>query len=131
MCMIPKSAIPTTASPPAPPLKIFPLIGPVRSAAWINPASQRNNFYGITSNGIANASVISSFVTGEGYVAQLSNNEYVSGNASSLGTCDSTNGLIVDVYIWLEGTDAQAIQGQSSNDKGTLTITINYVGIEN
>jgi hypothetical protein len=53
---------------------------------------------------------------------------YSAGTATSLGTA-VPEGLQVRVYVWLEGTDAQAMLGTSDNDTQDLNVEIKYVGI--
>lgn len=48
--------------------------------------------------------------------------------AVSLGSANA-GGLPVDVYVWLEGTDADAVVGTADND-GALSVTVNFVGVE-
>ncbi len=40
------------------------------------------------------------------------------------------DGTDVTVYVWLEGTDAQALYGLSDNDLKGISVTVNYVGVE-
>ncbi len=39
------------------------------------------------------------------------------------------NGLDVDVYAWLEGTDAQALIGSSDDDIKGITVNVSFVGV--
>lgn len=50
---------------------------------------------------------------------------------TSLGTADETDGLHLKIFIWLEGTDQQALTGISDNDTRGITVGLNLVGIEN
>lgn len=47
---------------------------------------------------------------------------------TSLGTA-TTSGLHVRTYVWLEGTDAQALIGMSDKDTKGLIINVNFVGV--
>ena len=47
---------------------------------------------------------------------------------NSLGTA-GTSGLHVRTYVWLEGTDAQALIGESDKDTKGLIINVNFVGV--
>jgi len=49
--------------------------------------------------------------------------------AISLGTAD-TDGLDVTVYVWLEGTDAQALYGLADEDVKGINVSISYAGVE-
>jgi len=44
--------------------------------------------------------------------------------------CTTTpDGVQVEIYVWLEGTDAQAMLGKSDEDLKGINITVNYVGV--
>lgn len=49
--------------------------------------------------------------------------------ANSLGTV-TTNGVLVQVYVWLEGTDAQCLVGTADvdTDDNSYQVTLNFVG---
>ena len=47
---------------------------------------------------------------------------------TSLGTA-TTTGLHVRMYVWLEGTDAQALIGVSDMDTKGLNVNVNFVGV--
>ena len=49
-------------------------------------------------------------------------------NATALGTADTT-GIRAQVYVWLEGTDAQTIVGTADNETNGLNVTLNFVGV--
>lgn len=90
-----------------------------------------NTFYAIVNNQLQQISVVTNLSPGTYCVAQSSNDTYVAGNAASLGSCSDSSELEISVYIWLEGTDSQAIVGKSDSDTSNFSIAINYVGIEN
>ncbi len=91
-----------------------------------------NTFYGV--NSATAVSELNTVLTSlSGYTATATGNSmdpYSAGGASTLGTADP-NGLQVRVYVWLEGTDAQAMLGTSDNDLQGLNVDIKYVGILN
>lgn len=47
-----------------------------------------------------------------------------------LGLANSTSGLNVYVYVWLEGTDNQAMIGVSDDDIAGISVNLNYVCVE-
>lgn len=47
---------------------------------------------------------------------------------NSLGEADP-NGIVVQLYVWLEGTDAQAMLSKSDNASG-VSLSVNFVGVE-
>ena len=51
---------------------------------------------------------------------------------TSLGSADDTTGLKITVYVWLEGTDANAKTTVSDaiGNSGTLSVLLNLVGVE-
>lgn len=60
-----------------------------------------------------------------------SDNEYTTQNNSKmLGTANST-GLVLDMYVWLEGTDAQALKTITAGIDFPVVVTFSLVGVEN
>lgn len=60
-----------------------------------------------------------------------SDNEYTTQNNSKmLGTANST-GLVLDMYVWLEGTDAQALKTITAGIDFPVAVTFSLVGVEN
>ena len=58
-------------------------------------------------------------------------NEYTTQNNSKmLGTANST-GLVLDMYVWLEGTDAQALKTITAGIDFPVAVTFSLVGVEN
>ena len=47
-----------------------------------------------------------------------------------LGTANST-GLVLDMYVWLEGTDAQALKTITAGIDFPVAVTFSLVGVEN
>lgn len=47
---------------------------------------------------------------------------------NSLGEADP-NGIVVQLYVWLEGTDAQAVLSKSDNASG-VSLSVNFAGVE-
>ncbi|MBR3640608.1 MAG: hypothetical protein IKN53_01085 [Oscillibacter sp.] len=94
--------------------------------------SAANTFYTISSGTLtaANSTVLTSLTD---YTASLKAGSTVIYEAAqghtSLGTATSA-GLNVSVYVWLEGTDAQALFGLSDSDVKGINVTLNYVGVE-
>lgn len=66
------------------------------------------------------------------YLAQLSaGSDTIYTATGSTKICTATpSGTDVNVYVWLEGTDAQALYGLSDSDLKGINVTINYVGVE-
>lgn len=57
-------------------------------------------------------------------------NEYKTQTGSlKLGTADS-NGLVLDMYVWLEGTDAQALKTITAGIDFPVAVTFSLVGVE-
>lgn len=61
---------------------------------------------------------------GESYEAPASNGKPI---ASGVGY----NGVIMRVYIWLEGTDEQCVNNSNEDDPSTYNVTISLAGINN
>ena len=80
----------------------------------------------------AGANVLTSL---SGYTASLAQGSTVlykaDQNALPVCTGVDTSGTNVSVYVWLEGTDAQAIFGTSDDDTAGINVTVNFVGVEN
>ena len=58
-------------------------------------------------------------------------NEYKTQTGSlKLGTANST-GLVLDMYVWLEGTDAQALKTITAGIDFPVVVTFSLVGVEN
>lgn len=58
-------------------------------------------------------------------------NEYTTQTGSiKLGTANST-GLVLDMYVWLEGTDAQALKTITAGIDFPVAVTFSLVGVEN
>ncbi len=80
----------------------------------------------VTSSNISNYQAEHDPAKGEGFYK-------VTGGQSSLGTAtaltDGAGGLDVEVFVWLEGTDADAVVGQADNDSAGLDIVVRYVGV--
>ena len=55
--------------------------------------------------------------------------ETTASTTTAICTADS-DGTDVTVYVWLEGTDAQALYGLADSDLKGISVTINYVGVE-
>ena len=73
-------------------------------------------------------SVVTSLSQYQALATGDSDSPYEAGSATSLGVA-VPSGLQVRVYVWIEGTDAQAILGTSDNDEQGLNVTLKYVGI--
>ena len=97
--------------------------------------SSADTFYYISGGNLTNAnSVVKTTSSLTPFLAQKKANsdvlyEAASGSPTPLGTA-TTSGVNVDVYVWLEGTDAQALYGLADNDIKGINVTIHYVGVE-
>ncbi|MGN1155829.1 MAG: hypothetical protein ACI4TK_06605 [Agathobacter sp.] len=57
-------------------------------------------------------------------------NEYTTKTGSlKLGTADS-RGVVLDMYVWLEGTDAQALKTITAGIEFPVAVTVSLVGVE-
>lgn len=66
-----------------------------------------------------------------GYVAnKLESLDTYEKGATKLGTADSVNGLDVTIFVWLEGTDADALVGISDGDVAGINVTVSFVGTD-
>lgn len=68
---------------------------------------------------------------GKSWVATKTDDIYtVSDNSVPIATNVDYNGLIVHVYIWMEGTDADCINGKAiENDTTTYDVTVKFAGV--
>ena len=94
-----------------------------------------DTFYYISSGSLTNASsVVKTTSTLTPFLASpsLANDQiYTPDSGSPTPICTATTaGVNVDVYVWLEGTDAQALVGLSDNDLKGINVSIKYVGVE-
>ncbi len=68
------------------------------------------------------------------YQASAGANEgFFDAGSIKLGTADTDTGLDINVYVWLEGTDAQAIVNSSDGNAdgvGSLSVSLKYVGVD-
>ena len=92
-----------------------------------------NTFYGVTNattvDTLSTSTAVITSVSGFAATATGSDVEpYSAGSATALGQA-TTAGIQVRVYIWLEGTDAQAMLGVSDNDLQGINVNIKYVGV--
>ncbi len=97
--------------------------------------SSADTFYYISGGSLTNASsVVKTTSTLTPFLATLnvgSDHVYTPDAGSPTPICQATTaGVNVDVYVWLEGTDAQALYGMSDNDLKGINVTIKYVGVE-
>ncbi len=91
--------------------------------------SSANTFYGV--NSATEATTLATVLTSlNDWKATATGNAAApySAATNSLGTA-TTTGIQVKVFVWLEGTDAQAILGVSDNDIQGIQVHIKYVGI--
>lgn len=97
--------------------------------------SAADTFYYISGGNLTNASsVVKTTSSLTPFLATLANGSdhiYTPDSASGTPICQATTaGVNVDVYVWLEGTDAQALYGLADNDIKGINVTIHYVGVE-
>lgn len=86
------------------------------------------NFYAVT--GASSVAAQSGVLTDlSAYTAGGSSSDGYTAGTTSLGTA-TTSGLNVKVFVWLEGTDADAVIGSSDNITDALTVSVNLVGVE-
>ncbi len=95
--------------------------------------STANTFYGVTDattvGTLATSNAVITSLTGFQATATGSDIEpYAKGSATALGQATAA-GVQVRVYVWLEGTDAQAMLGVSDNDLQGINVTVKYVGV--
>ena len=92
-----------------------------------------DTLYYINSSGVltaAGANVVTSLT---GFTAQTragSDYLYEPVTAATPICTATTSGTDVYLYVWLEGTDAQALYGLADNDLKGIDVTVNYVGVE-
>lgn len=87
-----------------------------------------DTFYCISNGNLTSAPTLTSLTN---YLAApVPNTDFFTPTGTtSLGTATET-GLPVSIFIWLEGTDAQALYGMSDNDIKGINISIHFVGVE-
>ncbi len=94
-------------------------------------AQTAGTFYAVSSaTEIAEAAnVVTSLSSYQAADSGDTDNPYTAGT-TSLGTA-TDSGLAMRVFVWLEGTDGEAIVGQtgSDNDLRGIQIAVNYVGV--
>ena len=99
------------------------------SGAGNSTGATADTFYCINAGNLTNASsLVKTSLTD--FTAELTgvNTYSPTTGAHSLGTA-TENGLDLTVYIWLEGTDAQALYGLVDNDIKGINVQINFVGV--
>ena len=106
-------------------LKLF--YAPVTESGSGNSANAVRGF-----SNVKNATEVEAFTmsTISNYQAAAVQGDPYTFNAGtlSLGTA-GTSGLHVRVYIWLEGTDAQALIGVSDKDTKGINVNVSFVGV--
>jgi len=91
--------------------------------------STANTFQAVSSaTAVSNATVLTNLNTYKATSTGDTSAPYSGGSATSLGNAD-TAGLQVKIFVWLEGTDAQAILGESDNDLQGINVSLKYVGV--
>ena len=68
---------------------------------------------------------------GKNWVVKKSNDAYVVPEGSEAIASDvGYNGIVVHVYIWMEGTDSDCVNGKSiEDDPSTYNVTVNLAGV--
>ena len=97
--------------------------------------SSANTFYYISGGSLTNASsVVKTSSSLTPFLASLalgSDHIYEPDSLTPTPLCTATTaGVNVDVYVWLEGTDAQALLGLSDNDLKGINVSVKYVAVE-
>ena len=109
--------------------------------AEVGKGNSKNSVYdkyqGIKGTTADDIAIIDSYFNSEtikGITAAKSkenDNEYTTQAGSKmLGTANST-GLVLDMYVWLEGTDAQALKTITAGIDFPVAVTFSLVGVEN
>ena len=93
--------------------------------------SAANTFYYIQNGSLTTAgtNVKTSLTDYLAQPQQVGSSLYTATGSTSICTA-TTSGTDVSVYVWLEGTDAQALYGLADDDLKGINVTINYVGVE-
>ncbi|MDO4475287.1 MAG: hypothetical protein Q4B59_00690 [Lachnospiraceae bacterium] len=112
-----------------------------------NDSSAINGWTSIKKNGNSTALSASSYphfygtphTAGAPYADQNGDNWVATQNGENFEVIDGTkpiatnvgyDGVIVHVYIWMEGTDADCVNGKSiENDKSTYDVTVKFAGV--
>ena len=65
------------------------------------------------------------------YAASKVNEDYSAPieNATPIASDVDYDGVIMRVYIWLEGTDEQCVNNSNQDDPSTYNVTINLAGV--
>jgi hypothetical protein len=91
--------------------------------------SAADTFQAVSSaTAVASTAVLTNLDTYKATATGDTSAPYSGGSATSLGNAD-TAGLPVKIFVWLEGTDAQAILGESDNDLQGINVSLKYVGV--
>lgn len=89
-----------------------------------------DTFQAVTdANSVANLSNVKVGKVGlSDYWAVVGSEAYTPGKTK---LCTATGeGVDITVYVWLEGTDAQAVIGSSDSETTGITVSVNFVGVE-
>jgi len=101
------------------------LYAPVAESGTGNSAgATADTFYAVASANSVSTITMSTIAT---YQAGGTDPNFTAGT-TSLGAA-TTSGLPVKVYVWLEGTDAQAMLGVSDDDTVGINVNVKYVGV--
>lgn len=97
-------------------------------------ANAYHGIYGVNENDIAELSDYYNSTTIGAITAELnadSKNEYLKKSGSVLlGNADSEKGLVLNAYVWLEGTDAQTLKDITAGINDGLSVVLSVVGVE-
>lgn len=96
----------------------------ITAAGSVTP-SDASSVVGITTASVNNYYAVVDDTKGSGFFK-------ADAGAQSIGNADTANGLDVQIYVWLEGTDGQALVGVADGNtvKDALNVTVNFVGVD-
>ena len=67
---------------------------------------------------------------GKNWAATKSGEDYtVADNSEAIATDVGYNGIMLRVYIWMEGTDADCVNNAAAEDEATYSVTLKLAGI--
>ena len=68
---------------------------------------------------------------GKNWAATKSGEDYkVEGGSEAIATNVGYNGIMLRVYIWMEGTDADCVNNAAAEDEATYSVSVKFAGIQ-